>query len=260
MQKNIVLNKNAMNFLNLETQKIPKLIWQTSKSTPHYNTHSLILSWINKNPDYEWLFMDDELCDTFIKDNFNNDFYKMYASLPIGVMKADVWRVAVIYVYGGLYVDTDCECVKPINTWINNNDELIVGVEVDGGDLLNYAFAAMPKHPALLSVLNRFYELYNDNNFMKDKTSPIQNFGQYGFSDGVLRYYGMNDKELMKLGGISNYYNENTNNVRFILQQDKQFTNEIYPTSLIVHHAASLKWRNYNSWRLEQRKYLNETN
>jgi mannosyltransferase OCH1-like enzyme len=129
-----------VNSLPLESnQKIPKIIWQTAKSTPHYQSHQYIKSWIDKNPEYQWLFMDDVRCDQFIKDNFNQQFYDMYRSLPFGVMRADVWRVCVVYVYGGVYVDTDCECVIPLKQWINNhslipfNDSIILlSIKVEG--------------------------------------------------------------------------------------------------------------------------------
>lgn len=233
-----ILKTSAVNLLNQETrQRIPKLIWQTAKSFPHQNSHPLIKSFIDMNPDYDWLFMDDARCDKFIKENFNTQFYEMYSSLPFGVMKADVWRVAVVYAYGGVYVDTDCECIKPISTWLKPNDSLIVGVEVDNGDLYNCVFAAEARHPALLSVLNKFMELYNSPQFLDGSELQIQNFGQYGFSDGILRYY-----------------KENPDGIKIIPKHDDIFTMHKYHTSCIVHHVASLSWRNsYDSWRKHQR-------
>lgn len=237
----IILKTNVVNLLKQETnQKIPKLIWQTAKSIPHQNSYSLIKSFIDLNPDYEWLFMDDARCDQFIKDNFNKKFYDMYNSLPYGVMRADVWRVCVVYVYGGIYVDTDCECIVPLNEWINNYS-LITAEEVSNGDLANFAFAAKPKHPALLSSINRFVELYNSPLFMSVETStPIQNFGQYGFSDGVKRY--LKD-------------NVNPNDKVFTFNE-KRFTNTKRKDSYIVHHVASLSWNNYNSWRKDEKRFL----
>jgi len=228
-----------VNLLKQETnQKIPKLIWQTAKLEPHPNSHELIKSFINLNPDYKWLFMDDLRCEQFIQDNFSLEFYNMYKSLPHGVMKADVWRVAVIYAYGGVYVDTDCECVKPISTWLNSEDSLIVGEEMDNGDLFNCMFASEPRHPALLSVLNLFMELFNSPNFLNGEPTQIQNFGQYGFSHGVLRYY-----------------NENQCRIKIISKQSKLFsTINKYDESCIIHHVASYTWKNnYDSWRKLQR-------
>lgn len=250
-------NPRYPNSSQLELQKIPKIIWQTSRSFPHKKAIPLIKTWIQNNPDYQWLLMDDVRCDQFIRDNFSDSFYQMFVSLPHGVMKADVWRVAVVYAYGGIYADTDCQCMVAVNNWIAPHDELIVGVEVAGGDLLNYAFAAAPKHPALLSVLNNFVELYNTANFMADPNTPIQNFGQYGFSNGILRYYKLDTIEQMRLGGTTNYYNEAASvhgNVKFICYQDRRFTNDEASSSYIVHHVASIAWRRYGyeSWRINK--------
>lgn len=237
-----ILETSAVNSLKQETsQKIPKLIWQTAKSKPHPNSHDLIKSFIDLNPDYEWLFMDDSRCEQFIRDHFNQEFYDMYKSLPFGVMRADVWRVAVVYVYGGVYVDTDCRCIKPINEWLKPEDSLIVGEEMDNGDLFNCMFASIPKHPALLSVLNRFVELYNSPYFLDGSELQIQNFGQYGFSNGVLRYY-----------------KENPQDIKIIEKKTGVFsTTDKYDDTCIIHCVASLSWGNgYDSWRKQQRKLI----
>lgn len=237
----IILKTNDVNLLPLDqNQKIPKLIWQTAKSIPHPQSHQYIKTCIDKNPEYEWLFMDDVRCDQFIKDNFKQEFYDMYRSLPYGVMRADVWRVCVVYVYGGVYVDTDCECVIPLKQWINNHS-LIVAEEVPNGDLANFAFAAEPRHPALLSSINRFVEIYNSEWFMDKTTStPIQNFGQYGFSDGVKRHLKEN----------------NNPNDKVFKYTEQRFTNTKHKESYIAHHVASLSWSNYDSWRKDQKRFL----
>jgi hypothetical protein len=159
-------------------------------------------------------------------------------SLPFGVMKADVWRVAVLYVYGGVYVDIDCECIVPIQEWIENYS-LVVSAETDGGELANFAFAAEPRHPALLSVLNKLMEIYDDGKvFDPDTISPVQDFGQYGFSKGVIEYLAGRDlkQDIVKVFSL----------------EENRFTNGLTADSYIYHHVASQNWHEYDSWRLEQ--------
>lgn len=221
-------------------QKIPKLIWQTAKSYPPNQAYPLIRSWVNKNSEYEWLFMDDTRCDAFIKDNFSKDFYDMYCALPYGVMRADVWRVCVIHSYGGIYVDTDCECITPINEWLYDYS-LIVSEEVENGDICNFAFAATPRHTALTYTINNFIEYFHSDNFMsKDCNTPIQNFGQLAFSEGVKKYI----KEI------------NSSNYRLFKYDEQRFTNGYRASSYIVHNVASLAWNNYHSWRKDQQDYI----
>jgi mannosyltransferase OCH1-like enzyme len=226
-------------------QNIPKIIWQTAKdySSIYKNSKPLIKSWVTKNPEYEWLFMDDVRCQNFIRDNFNKQFYDMYMDLPLGVMRADVWRACIVYVYGGVYVDTDCECIAPISCWIENNS-LVVAEELPNGAIANYAFAASPRHPALLSVINRFVELYNSNTYLdKSEPTPIQNFGQHAFCDGILRYLKEN----------SNVYDKvfRYNEFKFV-----DFINRNNLGCFIVHYSHSLVSDNKDSWRKRAEEFL----
>lgn len=254
-----------MAYLLNDADTIPSILWQTYKTAVIPNSaKSLIKSWLAQNPNLEWYFMDDLRCDQFIQDHFSDEFYNMYQALPFGVMRADVWRVAVVYVYGGIYADTDCDCLVPVSTWINSTDRLIVAVEVSNGALANFVFAAAPKHPALLNVLDKFVELYQSLNFLDTNVeTPVQNFGQLGFSAGILEYYGVHyHSSEMFQGGTTNFYNEiplvNQERTKFILQQDNRITNGYTQTSWVTHLVASENWlgSDYNSWRTEQKRLL----
>lgn len=256
-----------MNYLPNDAAKIPNILWQTYRSSDiPAQAKPLIKSWLDSNPNLEWYFMDDARCDQFINDHFDQEFYDMYKSLPVGVMRADVWRAAVIYVYGGIYADTDCHCMVPISTWIAPTDRLVVAVEVSNGALANFVFAAEPKHPAILSVLNNFLKLFKSSNFLNSQSNtPIQDFGQYGFSAGILDYYSLNDPGLMHRGGTTNFYNEvpavQADCTKFILQQDNRITNGYAATSYVAHAVASFSWSRtpgYASWRVEQKRKLNK--
>ena len=59
----------------------------------------------------------------------NNERYKnfpeikdAYDSLPIRVMKADLWRYCILYKYGGIYADSDTVLLKYPSFFTNNND------------------------------------------------------------------------------------------------------------------------------------------
>jgi mannosyltransferase OCH1-like enzyme len=241
---------------------IPKIIWQTYKSKlPPTQSLKSIQSWLKLNPDFEWFYFDDEKCDQFIRDHFDTNFYTMYSSLPFGVMKADVWRVAIVYVYGGVYVDLDTVCLKPVNEWLSDGN-LIVMTETPHGSIANFAFAATPKHPALYSVLNTFYETYNSPNYLNkvEKCStPIQNFGAHAFSYGILKHYGLSSEESMQQGG--DYYNTNLkvieDKTKFYTFNENRFAPFPNHLTYIYHQTASVFWNNgYDSWRKQQLKVL----
>jgi len=63
-------------------------------------------------------FHDDEMADAFILENFGNEIHGMYKSFPVGAMRSDFWRYAVIYMHGGIYGDIDTLCKRPVQQWL----------------------------------------------------------------------------------------------------------------------------------------------
>lgn len=61
--------------------------------------------------------MDDEQASAFILDNYGPSVHSLYASFPLGVMRADFWRYAILYANGGIYSDIDTMCVTPADQW-----------------------------------------------------------------------------------------------------------------------------------------------
>lgn len=222
---------------------IPRIIWQTYK-TPKPPNESLdcIKTWLDKNPNHDWYYFDDDRCERFIKDHFSDGFYEMYNSLPYGVMKSDAWRIAVVYIYGGVYADLDTVCLKPIDEWTDGKD-LVVSVEPPTQNgIANFCFAASPKHPAIYCCLEQLIENYNSPNYLdkiENTGTPIQNFGQHAFEWGIKRYF----KE-----------NPNDTTIHMYSLEDNAFT-PIHCDKTFVHHrTGSVYWTNtdYVSWRKEQ--------
>lgn len=239
---------------------IPKFIWQTYKTPfPAKQSAQSIKSWLDLNPDYEWYYFDDAKCEQFIRDHFSDEFYQMYVSLPIGVMKSDVWRVAVVYVYGGVYADTDTKCLVPIDQWIGEYD-LVAGVETPYGAINNFIFAAKAKHPAVYAVIETFLEFYKSPYYLdKNSPTPVQDFGANAWSYGLLRYYGTENPELMEKG--ADYYNTiekvQQEKTKFFSYHSNAFSPVPNKDTLVYHQTGSVAWHNgYESWRREQSEKL----
>jgi hypothetical protein len=154
---------------------IPKKIFQTHKNYDlDEQTKGLIKNIMTVNSDFEYQFMDNDECLQFIVDNFDESFVNMYKNSPLDIMRSDVWRVAVIYINGGIYCDTDVLCYKNFYELIK--DQEIVIFNESGGGTSNFFFAAKPKHPSLKSVLNLFIK---NQSITRDSNSDymVQNFG-----------------------------------------------------------------------------------
>ena len=146
---------------NTNKQKIPKVIYQTFESYDlPKGMYEAVKSWINLNPDYEhYFFNEKDRCD-FIQKYFDKRVLNSYLSLIPGAFKADLWRCCVLYEKGGVYVDSDMICLKPLNELIKEDDEFIIARDdpMAKNFLANGFIACLPKHPFLEEQIKRIVE------------------------------------------------------------------------------------------------------
>lgn len=141
---------------------IPRHIWQTSRSLPLSDRANVtVSSWIDKNPTWKHMIATDDDVEAFFRTKFPPNVFEAFSKLPLGVMKADTFRLAVVYYYGGVYADVDTECVLPIDEWVGpaqiEGCTAIVAME-SYNSFANWAFAAAPRHPVFKRALDRVVE------------------------------------------------------------------------------------------------------
>lgn len=74
-------------------------------------------SWRDLNPGWEYKFWTDEDNERLVADHYP-EFLKFYRSIDRGVIRSDVARVLYLHRHGGLYVDMDFICLKPMEPLI----------------------------------------------------------------------------------------------------------------------------------------------
>jgi mannosyltransferase OCH1-like enzyme len=92
---------------------IPLKIFQTwnTKNLPiHMNNRVEQLK--KNNPRFEHYLYDDNDCREFIKNNFDENVVNAYDKLIPGAYKADLWRLCVLYIHGGIYMDIKLKCIN----------------------------------------------------------------------------------------------------------------------------------------------------
>jgi mannosyltransferase OCH1-like enzyme len=184
---------------------ISKNIFQTHKSMIYLKTKPKILTatntWKKHTNIFNYYFYNNKMCDDFIKNNFDEKTYNAYSILPMGVMKADLWRYCVIYKYGGIYADTDTVCLcDPI---IFLTDALLTVVAENEDHLCQWVFSAPANSPILKSVIDLSVE--------RILTIPIKGehiihklTGPGVFTDGIEKYLKENNKPTFE--NKKNYY------------------------------------------------------
>ena len=112
-------------------QKVPRIIW-VAVSNGTEELPSPLLEFFQRNRDWQVNIVGNHEKDVFIDTVFANTSvqvaYHMVSSL-LGAAKADIWRYAVLYLYGGVYIDYDSDIKVPLNEVVQDDDTLIVSEE-----------------------------------------------------------------------------------------------------------------------------------
>ena len=185
-QKNIKLFEKIYNVNNYEKTtvtheaRIPKIIhqiWIGSKVPKKY--HLLMETWKKKHPDWTFKLWTDEDINNFPFINKKAfDDAKNYG------LKSDIWRIEILFYYGGLYVDTDFECIKPFDI-LHHSHDFYVGLICDV--IPNGIIGSIPKHPILQKCIKTL-----KNAKINEKSNPMEVSGPYFFTKIILNYLQTN--------------------------------------------------------------------
>lgn len=106
---------------------IPKTIWQIGmqeyEDLPSY-IKMCAESWQDSNPSWTYRYMTNSDAYDFIKNNYGNEYARLYLKAKIPMCQADFWRYLVLHQHGGVYVDLDMLCMSPIEEWFNLDTDL----------------------------------------------------------------------------------------------------------------------------------------
>ena len=136
---------NQKTYIKVVPKKIHQ-IWLGSSLPKKYVEFQK--SWQNLNPDYEYrLWTDKDITELNL---INSEQY--LASDNFGV-KSDLARYEILYRFGGIYVDTDFECLKPINDQFLSRSFLAGQVFSYAPQLNNAIIFAAPKDKFLKLII-----------------------------------------------------------------------------------------------------------
>ena len=175
------ITKKRLELPKIFNHKIPKNIfqtWETSKKDISPELLYYINSWEKYNKNYKINFYNKEERYKFIKDNFDNNILDAYNRLKPGALKCDLWRLCVLYVYGGFYIDIDTECLSSLDTLCDESIEFICAIDLNPNkdceyNLSNGFLGSIPKHPLLKKCIN--YIVYKINNTNPNKKILVTN-------------------------------------------------------------------------------------
>jgi mannosyltransferase OCH1-like enzyme len=179
--------------------KIPRNIFQTWESKNISSGFNILTqTWKYNNPNYAYFLFDSNDREEFIKKNFEENVYKAYCRIIPGAFKADLWRYCILYIYGGIYVDIDTICLNKIDSFLDENIELMTTIDLNNCpyygtyNLSNGFIASIPKHPILFDCIKRI--VYNvENNIVPFSNLDFSGPGVLGKSANT--FIGNNENE-----------------------------------------------------------------
>lgn len=222
-------NGEAMNY-----EKIPKQIFLTLdkeySELPQIikdnieNTKSI-------NPEYKIRYYSNSDAEKFIEENFP-EYLDDYNTLIPGAYKADLFRLLLLYKYGGVYNDIGHVYLKPIHKFISENETLVVCAHDLGSPsdhLYNGIIASVNDHPVIKKSIDIVIENIRNRYHGRSALEPT---GPISFAKAFNLHFERNPDEPIDVG----MFNEKTK----IIVHNKGFVEDIDGTQII-----KLKFNNY---------------
>jgi len=205
-------------------EMVPKIFhrtWKTKTIDLSVFKPICVESWKKYNSDYTFILHDDVDNRNFIM-NFYPWFLDTYDSYEKNIMRVDAVRYFYLLYYGGIYVDLDFECIKPLDPYIIKEVHLITNLK----DWVSNAFMISAPQQIIFKKLIQ-------NGVLKNKTN---NNVLYATGPGMLSNYLLREhKEYLSKVALKPElfypikYNEN------FKAKYKELTDDV----VCVHHFAA---------------------
>ncbi len=176
--------------------KIPPHIWQTYKTTnlpmSALEAHS---TWVSLNREFSCHVFDDLDIELYMQQHWPSSFLTCFRALPIGAMKADLWRYLILASEGGVYSDIDSVCLLPIRHWplTESGHMLLLDLDCDQSQFCQWTLAATPNHPAMQYVCYYVLSQWQKQGLLIDtdgKINVLNTTGPKIFTRAIKSYLG----------------------------------------------------------------------
>lgn len=137
------------------------------------------------NNNFKFILWDNEKIQNFLIRNYDKKYVDLYNNFKIFAQKADFARYAILYKYGGIYIDMDMICRKNLSSFLKYNFFLTVDDPILNSfnkKYLNGIIGTIPNHI--------IFEFIFKNIFLrKDKLNDVAySTGTNLFYDSVQEY------------------------------------------------------------------------
>lgn len=146
------------------------------------------------NNNFQHILWDDTKIRDLLIKNFDQIFIKTYNNYKIFAQKADFARYAILYIYGGIYLDMDMMCKKNLSLFLNNGFFCTSYIFPDlFKRYLNGIIGARKNHPVFMTIFENIFKRKNITKNITDST------GTGLFYDSIQEYIKNNPNHDIKI-------------------------------------------------------------
>ena len=127
---------------------------------PPSDVLELMHSWPDRHPEFEYVGVNDESAQEFLIKYGLSNALKAYRPARQPAQRADIFRLAYLFIKGGFYVDADDRCLMHLSSFIPHDAEFVAYQE-DYGTLANNFIGVVPQHPVIGLALQRGTDAVN---------------------------------------------------------------------------------------------------
>lgn len=140
---------------------IPKIIHLSWKSKDVVNSKSDLITnglknLIELNPDWDVQISTDDEVNQYLKANLSEQQYKLVKNIGI-VPQTDIWRLLKLFNTGGLYIDIDRLCNRPLSDLLQDGVKWVLPTCEDNDFSHDFMMTA-PGNPAFANVIKLYFD------------------------------------------------------------------------------------------------------
>jgi len=243
---------------------IPKIIhqiWYQGEDKIPLDYPNYSKSWKVLNADFKYMFWDEQKIIKLIYNNYPH-LIKKFNEYPKMIQRIDFAKYIILHHYGGVYIDIDSECFKPISNLLNDKDVLLVELDmslfskiliykkIHGYALQNGVMAGAKKNPFWMHCINLL--LKEDLNKKYYETELLYVFRTTGPLILTNAYNEYRDKKNIRI--VPHNIVDPLSWCEYEKYEcDKKSCGNIFPDAYSLHHYGS---KSEHSWTSKTEKTI----
>jgi mannosyltransferase OCH1-like enzyme len=170
MRKLYVLPLTKMKIISIIPLHV-YMTWKTKQLPPLMQKNFNDLC--KQNPEFQFHLYDDDECLEFIKQHFSDDVVNAFHKLIPGAYKADLWRLCILYINGGFYMDIKLQCVNKFKLIeLSESEHFVLDRPSNSLHIYNALLISKAGNPFLKSCIDAIVANVNSKYYGESPLSP----------------------------------------------------------------------------------------